>query len=97
MYELRHMQLIHRQGIVNVKEEVFAMEIFEEISYEQNLWGRIFGYASITMGIRHNDRERLTTRKLHYIPNHLVLTELLEKALKRNLDHIENPAPEFFG
>lgn len=85
VYEVKKGQLFHKSGVFSTQTEVIAMEIIEEITYTQSFFGRIFGYATVKFGMRHNIREPLIFQTLYYIPNHLILIDILENSLKREL------------
>ncbi len=68
--------IIHKKGILFIKQNHIKLDTIEEISFEQGILGRIFRYASI-----HIKQSNSETDFLHAIPYPKQFIYLVEKKI----------------
>jgi len=49
IYEVRDDSIIHRQGIFNIKEDIYTLRSLSSVTIEQSIWGKLFNYGTIVL------------------------------------------------
>ena len=48
-FEIRNDEIIHRRGILRIREDVHSFRNFSSVTINQSLWGRIINYGTIKL------------------------------------------------
>jgi len=49
VYEIRDDSIIHRQGIFNIKEDIYTLRNLSSVTIEQTILGKLFNYGTIIL------------------------------------------------